>query len=56
MPGWEENTFGIRELDELPKNARNYLDRMAEVCDVPVDMISTGPDRDDTIVLRHPFL
>ena len=55
LPGWKESTFGISQLDKLPANARRYLERMAEVCEVPVDMISTGPDRDETIVLRHPF-
>ncbi|MEO8936188.1 MAG: adenylosuccinate synthase, partial [Burkholderiaceae bacterium] len=56
LPGWTESTFGVRELDKLPANARRYLDRLAEVCGVPIDMVSTGPDRDETIVLRHPFL
>ncbi len=55
MPGWMENTAGIKEFDQLPKAAQNYLRRIEEVCDVPVDMISTGPDREDTILLRHPF-
>ncbi len=56
LPGWTESTFGVRDLEKLPANARRYLDRLAEVCGVPIDMISTGPDRDETIVLRHPFL
>jgi len=56
LPGWTESTYGVRDLDKLPANARRYLDRLAEVCGVPIDMISTGPDRDETIVLRHPFL
>ncbi len=55
MPGWMENTGGIKEFNQLPKAAQNYLHRIEEVCDVPVDMISTGPDREDTILLRHPF-
>lgn len=55
MPGWMENTAGIKNFDQLPKAAQNYLRRIEEVCDVPVDMISTGPDREDTILLRHPF-
>ncbi|HWL29331.1 MAG TPA: adenylosuccinate synthetase, partial [Burkholderiaceae bacterium] len=41
--------------DKLPVNARRYLERIAEVCDVGIDMVSTGPDRMETIVLRHPF-
>ncbi len=55
MEGWEESTVGITEYDKLPVNARRYLERIAEVCDVPIDMVSTGPDRLETIVLRHPF-
>lgn len=55
FPGWKGTAFGVKEYDALPVEARNYLARMQEVCGVPVDMISTGPDRDETIVLRHPF-
>jgi len=55
MPGWSESTLGIHEYDALPLAARDYLKRIAEVCGVPVDMVSTGPDRDETIVLHHPF-
>jgi len=55
MPGWSESTVGISDYNDLPQAARNYLARIAEVCEVPVDMVSTGPDRDETIVLRHPF-
>ncbi|MGI9024697.1 MAG: adenylosuccinate synthase [Burkholderiaceae bacterium] len=55
LPGWSESTFGVRELGRLPANARRYLDRLSEVCGATIDMISTGPDRDETIVLRHPF-
>jgi adenylosuccinate synthase len=55
MAGWSESTVGITDYDQLPSNARKYLQRIAEVCDVPIDMVSTGPDRLETIVLRHPF-
>ncbi|MEZ5609856.1 MAG: adenylosuccinate synthase [Rhodocyclaceae bacterium] len=55
LPGWKESTVGVKEFDALPVTARAYLKRIEEVCAVPVDMISTGPDRDQTIVLRHPF-
>jgi adenylosuccinate synthase len=55
MPGWKEPTVGVKSYDELPANARAYLRRLEELCGVPVDMISTGPDREETIVLRHPF-
>ncbi len=55
LPGWKESTVGVKALDGLPPAARVYLKRIEEVCAVPVDMISTGPDRTETIVLRHPF-
>ncbi|HEV7928569.1 MAG TPA: adenylosuccinate synthetase, partial [Nitrosospira sp.] len=55
MPGWSESTVGIRDFGELPAAARAYLKRVEEICEVPIDMISTGPDRKETIVLRHPF-
>jgi len=55
MPGWSENTFGISQWEELPLNARNYLKRLEVLCEVPVAIVSTGPERDQTIVLDHPF-
>ena len=55
MAGWTDSTVGVTDYDKLPVNARRYLERIAEVCDVPIDMVSTGPDRLETIVLRHPF-
>ncbi len=55
MPGWKESTIGVTSYDGLPKNARAYLERLQELAGVPIDIISTGPDRDQTIVLRHPF-
>lgn len=55
IPGWSENTFGIKRWEDLPLNARNYLKRLEALCGVPVDVISTGPERDETIVIRHPF-
>ncbi len=55
MPGWTDTTVGVKTLEGLPAAARAYIKRMEEVCGVPVDMISTGPDREETIVLRHPF-
>ncbi|MBY0578547.1 MAG: adenylosuccinate synthase [Burkholderiales bacterium] len=56
VPGWTESTAGVKHFEDLPKNARNYLKRLEEICAVPIDMISTGPERDETIILRHPFL
>ena len=55
LPGWTENTFGVNRWEDLPLNARNYLKRLETLCEVPVDIVSTGPERDETIVLRHPF-
>jgi adenylosuccinate synthase len=55
IPGWTQSTVGIKRFEDLPKAARSYLKRLEETCGVPVDMISTGPDREETIVLRHPF-
>jgi len=55
IPGWSQSTVGLTRYDELPQAARRYLQRIEEICEVPVDMISTGPDREQTIVRRHPF-
>jgi adenylosuccinate synthase len=55
MPGWQESTFGIKRYEDLPLNARNYLKRIEQVTGAPIDIISTGPDREETIVMRHPF-
>jgi adenylosuccinate synthase len=55
LPGWRESTVGITEYSALPLNARKYLERLQALVEVPVDIISTGPDREQTIVLRHPF-
>ncbi len=54
-PGWTESTVGVTDYDALPENARKYLKRLEELVAVPIDIVSTGPDRDQTIVLRHPF-
>jgi adenylosuccinate synthase len=55
MPGWKDATVGAKSLDALPASARAYVKRIEELVGVPVDMVSTGPDREETIVLRHPF-
>ena len=55
LPGWKESTFGVKEYGALPENAKRYLKRIEEVCGAPVAIISTGPDRDETILLQHPF-
>ncbi len=55
FPGWSESTLGARSLDQLPSAARNYLQRLESIVGIPVDMVSTGADRDHNIILRHPF-
>jgi adenylosuccinate synthase len=55
LPGWKESTLGARSFDKLPKNAQNYLKRIEQLTGARVDIVSTGAERDDTIVLRHPF-
>lgn len=55
MPGWQESTIGAKTLDDLPMAARAYLKKVEELCDTPIDIISTGPDRAETMILRHPF-
>ena len=55
MPGWRDSTFGVRRYEQLPANARAYLRRIEELTDAPINIISTSPDRADTIVLRDPF-
>jgi len=55
LPGWRESTVGVTDYGALPENARRYLERLEALVRVPIDMISTGPDREETILLRHPF-
>jgi adenylosuccinate synthase len=55
LPGWKASTLGVRRYEDLPKNAQRYLKRIEELTATRIDVISTGAERDDTIVLRHPF-
>jgi adenylosuccinate synthase len=55
LPGWTDTTFGVCDWDALPVNARRYLERLSELVGAPIDIVSTGPDRDETILVRHPF-
>jgi adenylosuccinate synthase len=55
FPGWEGSTFGVTQWDALPTNAQRYLKRVEQLIGAPIDMVSTGPDRDHTILLRHPY-
>lgn len=54
-PGWQTSTVGLTKYEDLPKQACDYLNRLSEVTGVPIDIISTGPDRAETIILRNPF-
>jgi adenylosuccinate synthase len=56
LPGWSEDISGIRIKEDLPRNTRNYLDRIEELSRIPIGIISVGPGRDETIVVMHPFL
>jgi adenylosuccinate synthase len=55
VPGWSETTLGIKSLDQLPQSAQDYISRIEELVGAPIDIISTGPDREETIVLKHAF-
>ena len=55
MAGWQESTFSVQSYDALPENAKKYLRRIEEVCGAPIAMVSTGPDREETILIQHPF-
>ncbi|MEA3172833.1 MAG: adenylosuccinate synthase [Gammaproteobacteria bacterium] len=55
MPGWKESSVGITRYEDLPRNAKSYLERVQELVGVPITIISTGPDRDQTIILKNPF-
>jgi adenylosuccinate synthase len=55
MPGWQQSTVGVQTYDALPANARAYLHRIEALTGVPIAMVSTGPDRTETILLHHPF-
>ena len=55
MPGWSESTVGVKTMDGLPANALAYVKRLETLIGVPFAMVSTGPERDETIVLQDPF-
>jgi adenylosuccinate synthase len=55
LPGWSASTIGVRHMDDLPANALDFIHRLEALLGIPVDIVSTGPDRNETIVLRHPF-
>ena len=55
LPGWAEDISNIRKLEDFPPNARSYLDRIAELTETDIHIVSVGPDRDQTVVLKHPY-
>ena len=55
LPGWDASTVGAKNWGDLPQEARAYLHRIEEICEVPIDVISTGPERQETILRKHPF-
>ncbi len=55
LPGWQSKTFGITQYEDLPEKAKAYLKRMEELLDTPIDIISTGPDREHTMIMRNPY-
>jgi adenylosuccinate synthase len=55
LPGWSASTVGLTRFEQLPRAAQDYLKRIEAICGVPIDLISTGAERDQTIVRRHPF-
>ena len=55
MPGWSETTVGAKRWEDLPANAQAYLNRLELLCQVPIAIVSTGPERDETILRQHPF-
>ena len=55
MPGWNSSTIGTRSFGELPIEAQNYIRKIEELSHLPVDILSTGPDRDETLILQNPF-
>jgi adenylosuccinate synthase len=55
LPGWTDSSVGVTQYDKLPVNAQRYLDRIQETTGVPIHVVSTSPDRDHTILIRHPY-
>jgi adenylosuccinate synthase len=55
LPGWQENISGIRKFNDLPENAKKYLKRIEQLTETPIDIVSVGPGREETIVIKNPF-
>lgn len=56
LPGWSQSTVGVTRHEDLPSEAQRYLKRIEDTCGVPIHIVSTSPDRDHTILLRHPYV
>ena len=56
LPGWAEDISNVKKTEDLPVNVKNYIDRIAELTQTPIDILSVGADREQTIVLKNPFL
>ena len=55
LAGWKTSTFGVREYDKLPENAKKYIARLEELLGVEIGMISTSPEREDTVIRSNPY-
>ena len=55
FPGWQECTRGVTRMEDLPANAKTYLAAMEALCGAPVHLVSTGPDRKENIIIKHPM-
>ena len=55
MPGWKTSTIGTHSFADLPRQAQDYIKKIEELSQLPVDILSTGPDRDETLILKNPF-
>jgi len=55
LPGWSEDITGVRKIEDLPQNAKNYLKRIEELTETPINIVSVGPGRDETIIVNNPF-
>ena len=55
MPGWRDSTFGVKQWQDLPANAQGYLKKIEAITGIPIHIVSTGPERDETILIKHPF-
>jgi len=55
MPGWQESTVGVSRFEDLPANARTYLEKLENLLEIPIDIVSTGADRNETVIKRHPY-